>query len=140
MQAEEDNLEDNNIDSPWNFFGEFLLDGVNSDEFMATELQAGSLFQALREWGIPLECIERIRRTMAKTVKGKQRSLTHSSPDLTVRVSLFSNCKTESTPRSGALLNGAWGYYLIERGREFLNSPLRGSPRVVELYLYKEGE
>ena len=31
---------------------------------------------------------------------------------------------------------GSWGYYTIERGRDFSDAPNPDCPRVVELYVY----
>ena len=125
----------------WHFIAEFLLDEVNLDEFLASELTAGPLYQAMQERNVPVECIVRIKRTIAETIKGVTSSFNHSLSDLPVRISLFSNIKgTEYARYPGDQLHGAWGYYLIEKGRNFVDAPFRKSPRVVELYLYKEGE
>lgn len=141
MQTGNHNHENNNDDPTWHFIAEFSLDEVTFDEFMATELTAGSLFQAMRDRGIPPECIERIKGTIVETVRGARGSFYHSLPGLPVRVCLFSNKrKTDKGHRSGDQMNGGWGYYLIERGKDFLNVPWQECPRVVELYLYKEGE
>lgn len=125
----------------WHFIAEFLLDEVNLDEFLTSELTAGSLYLAMRERGVPVECIGRIKGTIVETIKRVNRSFNHSLSDLPVRISLFSNIKgTEYARYPGEQLHGAWGYYLIEKGRNFVDAPFRESPRVVELYLYKEGE
>lgn len=129
-------------DNPtWHFIAEILLDEENLDNFLASELTAVSLYQAMQERGVPVECIVRIKRTIAETIKGVTSSFNQSSSNLPVRISLFSNIKgTEYARFSGDQLHGAWGYYLIEKGRNFVDAPFRESPRIVELYLYKEGE
>lgn len=140
MQAENGNPEVNRDDPTWHFIADFSLNEVTFAEFMATELTTGSLFQAMREQNIPVECIERIKGTISEIVKGVRSSFRHRLPDLPVRFCLFSNKTAKARVRdSGDQMNGGWGYYVIERGRDFLNATCQECPRVVELYIYEEG-
>lgn len=136
MRSENDDLRFN-LDTPaWYFVGEFSIDRLNFDELLAPDLGEGSLSKALNDCGIPGERIERITGTIAEAIKGVKDPLKDHLSDVPVEIRLFSNRKiSECLHFPGGQMNGAWGYYLIEKG----DSPSRGSRRIVELYLYREG-
>ena len=129
------------MDAPaWYFIGEFSIDEVNFDELMPLELEAGLLYKALRDCGIPEARIARITRTIAEAIKGVKGLLNDNLSDLPVDIRLFSNKKiTEFKRYPEDQMDGAWGYYLIEKGGNFMDTPFRGSRRIMELYLFKEG-
>jgi hypothetical protein len=41
--------------------------------------------------------------------------------------------------QSSTIINGGWGYFIIERSGDHAGSPER-SCQLIDLYLYKEGE
>ena len=132
----------NNEDNPeWYFIAEFLLDEDNFGEFLGTELPAFSLFQAMLDRGIPSQSVKRIKGAIAETCRGVRGSFNHTLPDLPVRIYVFSNKKTVDRPHhSGDQMNGGWGFYMIERGGDFHSPACQEHLRVMELYLFKEGE
>ena len=141
MQANNNHPKNNKDNPAWYFIAEFLLEEVNFDEFLGTELTAGSFYQAMLNRGIPPQYIKQIKGTIAKTIRGLSGSFNHNMPDLPIRICVFSNEKTmDRLPHSDGQMNGGWGYYMIERGGDFQNPACQEHLRVMELYLYKEGE
>lgn len=141
MEVENSNPEVDHDDPTWQLIAEFSLNEGILAEFLATELTVGSIFHAMRDQRIPVDCIKRIKGTIAETVKGARSSFPRRLPDSHVRISVFSNKKAKArVHHSGDQIIGGWGYYVIEKGRDLLNATCQDCPREVELFIYEEGE
>lgn len=149
-------------DPVWQFLAEYPLSEFLSDHDKGGEHTAGLLFQTMRELGIPPEYLEDINITLAGFAKEALVHFEQRSIELPGRIRVFcqkkmigdANSAKTSGPYdanqamehaqiihpSGTKMNEGWGYYVIERDRDLASNPGKESCRVVELYLYKEGE
>jgi hypothetical protein len=162
MQTSNADQESRSKDSEWVLLGEcslskFLLDPENGDQ-----ITAGPLSQIVRELGIPVKGVENIETTLRSFAR---EALAHFKPgkvELPGRIRIFCQKKmiddansvkisrldnveqamehAQIIHPSGTKMNEGWGYYVIERGRDFASIPCKESCRVVELYVYKEGK
>jgi hypothetical protein len=148
----------------WYFLAEFSLSKFLSDPYRGDELKVGLLFQTMRELGMPLECVKNI--AMLVTEFAKESSVHYKQEGLGshARIRIFCQKKiidaanaahassrpyhTEQAMEHSPLLldigtkmNGGWGCFLIERGRDDSSTDLSvGSWNSIDLYLYKEGQ
>lgn len=139
MDTTNENVKFHNGNSLWYFIAEFSLSEIAVDEIRGAELTGGALFQALREIGIPLEILKTVVSMIKKNIGGANGIFDRSLPYLPDRYLLYCDRKTAyNKHHSIDRMDGGWGLYLIERGRDFtINSP-QESCRIVEIYLYKE--
>ena len=141
MESAIENLSIHEDESPWYFIAEFSLSEVSVDPFRGAELTEGALIQSLRGMGIPPEYLKTIVRTITHSTEGASRLFHNSYPDLPVRYFLYCDRKTaDNKHHSIDQMGGGWGQYVIERGRDFTKNSPQESCRIVEIYLYKEGE
>jgi hypothetical protein len=130
----------NQVDPTWYLIAEFLLNEITLNEDRTVELTTGSPFQTVQDLGISQEYIKRIERTITEMAKGARDSFDPTMADLPVHIRVYCNKKTvDEVHHSGDQMNGGWGYYVIERGRNLPDVPSQESYRVLELYIYKEG-
>ena len=149
-------------DPSWYFLIEYPLGEFMPDQVAGDALMAGSLFQTIRDLGVPLAYIKNIDMTLTGFAKEALVQLKHGSKELPRHVRVFcqkkaiedaASAKTsrpdhaeqtmEQAPieyPSGTIMNEGWGYFVIERGRDFASHPFKESCRVIELYIYKEGQ
>ena len=128
-------------DPTWSSVAEFSPGDNFKDEEEAAVLMVSPLFQTIRRLGLPPEYLKRIEGTVSETTRGARRQSHPCLQDLPVRIRLFCNNKTlDRLYHSGGQVNGGWGYYVIERSRDLPNASCRDLCRVVEIYLYREGE
>ncbi len=138
-------------DLEWYLLAEYPL-GEWTDAGSRQDIRLeGRLFLAIRDLGLPPECLQLLKRTLADF---EQYHPGRSA--LPVDVRLFCQRKTVEGERaartsrpepagqaihlSGTELRGGWGYFLIDRGEDALaGSPPHSRP-CVDLYLYREGE
>jgi hypothetical protein len=124
------------------------------------ELNAG-LFQKMQELDIPLQCVEKIERTLKGFVREALVHYKQSKLELSGRIRVFCQIKqidaanSAQTSRlcnaelamehaqiihhSGTKMDRGWGYFLIERGGNVFADSSLSSYHLVDLYLYKEG-
>ena len=148
-------------DPVWQFLGEYPLSEFLSDHDKGGELTTGFLFKTVREWGIPLEYLENIDRTLTGFAKEALVHFKQGSLELPGRICVFcqkkmiDNAISAKTSRpdhaeltkeqsslkyhSSTITNGGWGYFIIERTGHVAGSSEKARP-VIDLYLYKEGE
>lgn len=132
MQNANSYNEINNDDPAWCVIAEFSLnEGMVFDD-IKTGKMLGSLYKNLRDLGVQPGYLNKLEETFAGIVAG---------PGLPVLVRLLcQRISVDSMSHLEKYRNGGWGYYLIERETDFSDSPDQECSRVVELYLYKEGE
>jgi hypothetical protein len=123
-----------NNDPVWCLIAEYSLNEVIGGEAFQAEYKLGSLYKTLRDLGVQPSYLKKLEQTITGIAPG-------SSPGLPVLVRLLCQRESiESLSRLEKYRNGGWGYYLIEREQDLPDVPYQERPRVVELYLYKEGE
>jgi hypothetical protein len=146
----------------WYLLAEYALSEILPDNGKGDELPAGLLSQPLRALGIPLEYLEIIDMTLTGFAKEMLLYYKQGSLEMPGRIRVFCQRKMIDDANSaktsrlynakqamehaqiihpfGTKMNEGWGYYVIERGRDFASIPSKESCRVVEIYLYKEGK
>lgn len=149
-------------DPVWQFLAEYPLSEFLSDQDKGGEPTAELLFQTMRELGIPPRYLEDINITLAEFAKEALLHFEQRSNELPGLIRVFcqkkmigdaNSAKTsgiyngklavehaQNIQHSGTKMNEGWGYYVIERDRDLASNPGKESFRVVEFYLYKEGE
>jgi hypothetical protein len=141
MQEENDTHKMIFEDPTWSSIAEFSPGDDFTDEDGSTVLMVGPLFQTIRRLGLPPEYLKRIEGTVSETTRGARSQSHPCSQDLPVRIRLFCSKKTLGRLyHSGGQVKGGWGYYVIERSRDLPNASCRDLCRVVEVYLFREGE
>lgn len=130
------------IDDPtWYPIAELSLDEVVLNQEKIVEFTAEPLIQTIRELSLPVEYIKRIEGTITEAIRGVNSSLNYCEQGPSVCIYLYFKKKLmDSVQQTGDQMNGGWGYYLIERNRDLLNGCCEQLCRVVEVYLYNEGE
>jgi hypothetical protein len=157
--AGDKNIRSNNLG--WYLFAEYALSEMMPDNSKEYELTAGFLSQPFQALGVPPELIRKIELTLTgfaqktrlpdqqgglerlggfrvfcqKKVIGCVKAAKSSRPD-------HAEPTMEPVPIQdpfGSILNGGWGYFIVERSRGFADSSERIHP-LIDLYLYKEGE
>jgi hypothetical protein len=140
MQIENDNQKVRYDNPTWRLIADCSLGEATSDGKGAAELNIRLLFQAMRELGVPPECLNRIEGTITEITRVRGEI---ESPHLTgspVNIYLFCDKRTtDNVHHSEERMKGGWGYYVIERGSDFPGTSCQEHHRVIELYLYKEG-
>ncbi len=161
MQTEKVNQKSRNNDPGWYFLAEYNLDEGMVDINTGGEPTAGTLFQNLRDMGIPPECLKEIERTITSFAGEAKENFNQGKRKLPVCIRLFCQGKTVKNAYSAKTsdildagkipgtasrvrpsnlkMNGGWGYFLIERGWD-ISADLEKFHSRVDLYLYKEGE
>lgn len=138
--------------------GDFLSDHNRSDE-----PTAGSLFQMVRELGMPLECMENIAMLVTEFVKESPVQHKQEGSEFSARIRIFCQKKiiddanaaratsrpydteqaVEHSPMIhdfGTKMSGGWGCFLVERSADFPQDRSASSSKLIDLYLYKEGK
>ena len=150
MQNVYDSQELNKDDLLWSFMGTYSLRGVPGEDNMEVELNAGSLMHTMRNLGVSPEGLEKIAGILNVTVRGAMSHFRENNPNPPLSIRLYcqrsvipslrpANSCQHPDPIVNTIKNGGWGFFLIERGRNFLAGSQEGSHLVAELYLYKEG-
>ena len=131
------------------------------DHGKGDELTAGFLFQPFRALGVPPEWIEKVEMTLTRLailalVPVEQEKLARFGSirvfcqkkmiDDANSVKTSSLCNEEQAIKhapikvhSSTIMNGGWGYFIIERSGDDAGSSERARP-LIDLYLYQEGE
>jgi len=137
MEMTKDSREFRNDDPIWFPFGEDLLSEAVLDEDLETMLVSRPIFQTMQELGLPPERLKRIRRTVTETA----RHYLHRMPGGHMRIRLFYQPKmVTGQPHSEKRVEGGWGYFIIQRGKENPSAVYSESYPIIELYIYREGK
>ncbi len=140
---------------------EYALGEIKSNNDDGDELTAGFLAHPFRELGLPPAATQNIQMALTGSVKEalahfKQGELERSGSIRVFcqkKVSDDANSVKASRPEhaeqtmeraptkhhSSTIMNGGWGYFIIERTGDDAAPPERAGP-LVDLYLYREGE
>lgn len=149
-------------DPLWVFLAEYSLDEFTSDDDIGGAIKGGLLFQTIQDFGIPPECLNKIETTLIEFVKQTMLHINQDKRDFPIVIHLY--CQ-EKMIKSGSLTEtasdlqaqqtmepmqmihpadiktfGGWGFFLIERARDFHPGSSVSPHHLVDLYLYKEGE
>jgi hypothetical protein len=144
----------------WYLLAEYALSEIMSDQGQGDEQAAGFLFQALRELGVPPEWIRNIESKLTGFAAEAQAPIHPGRPERSGNLRVFcqkrlvedahsaNGSRAEQTERtierapvldpSGTIMNGGWGYFIVERSGDYAGPSERSQP-IVDLYLYKEG-
>lgn len=150
-------------DNPvWVLIAERSLRDFLSDHDREEGTTVEFLFQTLREWGIPLECVENIARLVSEFAKESPVHSQQEGLEFPACVRIFCQKEiidevnaTRPTSRaypaepalehspmildSGTKMNGGWGCFLIQRGGNISDDASLRSHHLVDVYLYREG-
>lgn len=125
------------------------------DNGKGDELLAKSLSQLFRALGVPPEWIGKVEMTLTGVAKLALVPIKPGSSERSGSIRVFCQKKliddanstktarpghAEQTYPSATIMNGGWGYFLIERGGNVSTDSSESSRNSVDLYLYKEGE
>lgn len=136
-----DNQEIKYDHSIWALITQYLLSEDTRDEDIDVELMAGTLFQTMRALGLPPDSLRKFGENVIGIARQARKHIFGGRPNLPVYIRLFcqKTCLV-GLPDVEKPTHGGWGYYIIERGGDFPSDFRYNYPRVVELYLYKEGD
>jgi len=145
----------------WNLLAEYVLSEIKSNNDDEDELTEGWLVQPFGELGLPPESAQSIQMALTGSVKetlahlkqgglegpGRlrvfcQKKLSDDANSVKASRPVYSEQTMEHAPikyHSSTVMNGGWGYFVIERSGDGAG-PLGRARPVVDLYLYKEGE
>lgn len=160
MKTSKDNQDYEFNDPEWYFLAEYPLDKLPAD--LEDRPEAGLLFQTITGLGMDPELLNNIERMLIGLVREvmEQRNYGRYEPPPNIRLflqkktvdgaTLFKSTiqfeakqtknSTQIIHHSGPVINGGWGYFLVERGGRFQPSSPRNAYCEVDLYIYKEGE
>lgn len=139
MQAANNHLEFNNNDPIWHLIAEYSLNEVAHNKDLEAVLTAGSLYQAIRELGVPADCLNKIEGSITGAIRKALSRFKSGSPNLPVHIRLF--CQRKSIDGRRHLTNqtkGGWGYFLIDKGWDIPAATHEKPHCLAELYLYRE--
>jgi len=134
----------NGQESTW----QLLLQFASADGPAGERESAQRVAEAVRELGLPPSQMERIGKAVMEALRKATRRGHPDQPDrpVTVRVWISDGC-TEERSHSGA--NGrecgrqagrGWGFFMIQKQEENPQPGAGEAHRLVELFLYQEGE
>lgn len=146
----------------WHLLAEYSFSEFLPDQGEQDLIAARGLPPALREIGIPVEFIENIEMTLRSYAQEALAQFQHGFLDLPERMCIFCQnelietasfaarsrqCRDDHpaeqgsiSPRSIGDMQGGWGYFLVERRRNYPTSYPAIPGITVDLYLYKEGK
>ena len=162
METSDANQRNKANDPEWQFLAEFPLNELLSDREKGFDRTVELMLQTMRESGMLLDCHGYINLTLKEFIKKAQAHIEQGSFGWSGRMRLFCQKKLFEDANSaknsrlsiaepaseyrqgddllGAKMDGGWGYYVIERGRDPARAPGEEACRVTELYFYKEGQ
>lgn len=160
MRTSKDNQNYEFNDPEWYFLAEYPLDKLPAD--LADRPTAGLLFQTITGLGMDPELLNNIERMLIGLAREVMEQRNHGRYASPANIRLFLQKKTidgatlfKSTIQfeakqtknstqiihhSGLVINGGWGYFLVERGGGFQAGSPRDACGEIDLYIYKEGE
>jgi hypothetical protein len=150
------NVNDCPDNSIWYLLAEIPLLAFMLKQNRRDDLSAGLLFQTLEKLGIPPECVTNIEDSLIKFADELEWNSNQDALDIPGRVRIFCQRKMiedahlqgveqalENAPAilsSGTKTKGGWGYFLIEKGENTSPSFSEYPAKLVDIYLYREGE
>jgi hypothetical protein len=162
MQTPVDRNKQRHNNSEWYLLAEGTLSGSAVDAGIGDETTPGVLFQTAQGLGIPPECLRRIKKTLEMFAQEMREFANLESFEMQVSIRLFYQKKTvakahspgtlqpmkaeqaneppENIRYSDPAVGGGWGYFLIERGKDFRSGSSSNAPACIDLYLYREGD
>jgi hypothetical protein len=127
--------------STWYSVAELSSDEAGCNDEQAAVLMDRSLFQTMQRLGLPPEYIKRMEATLSEAARGAGNPSNPCLQDVPVRIRLLCSKRTfDRLNQSDDQLKGGWSYYVIEKSRDLPNDYYQDPCRMVEIYLYKEGE
>lgn len=162
MQTFNDNQNSRSDNTGWRLLEEFSLSEFLSSYDRRGEFRAGLLFREDRELGMPPEWVEKIERALEEFAKEALAQFKQGALDTPGRIRIFCQKKSidianlahafshpsekeqamehvQKVLDSSMKTMGGWGFYVIERGRDFIYAPYEKSYPIIELYVYTEG-
>jgi hypothetical protein len=162
MQTLNTNQTTRSNDPGWVFLSEYslrtFLEGPDAGDELATGMQS----KMARELAIPVECIHHVEKTLRSFTREAVAQSQLERTDLYGRIRIFCQkkmiedaCSAKTTRLhhieqaigeeravrySDLIVNGGWGYFLVERTSDSSASPSGGPSHFIDLYLYVEGE
>jgi hypothetical protein len=158
-KSDSQNIKSNHTE--WYLLAEYALSEIMPDNVKGDELTAGFLSQPFQALGVPPEWIGKVEMTLTRLailalVPVEQEKLARSgSIRLFCQRKMIDDANSVKTSslyneeqamehgpikyHSSTIMNGGWGYFIIERSGDDAGSSERSS-LLVDLYLYQEGE
>lgn len=162
MQISTPKQKSSSNDPLWNFLAECSLCEFVSDKETGDALKAGLLFQTLRDLGIPQECLYQIERTLVESINQTRTHINQGQSTNPTMIRIFlkkmmissgnltkasSDLQTGQTIEPAQLIHpgstqisGGWGFFIVERAREFPADSTVDTPNFIDLFLYQEIE
>jgi len=141
MLTAKENLHHENDDPLWYLIAEYSLSDRILNEYMGAELTVGSLIQAIQVLCLSPETLNKIGGIIAWVARKVISDKNVGCSNLPASIHLFCERNIMNRTSHGEdPVNGGWGFYVIERGRDGPNPSSQERQRVVELYLYREGK
>ena len=155
--------QDSGSENPvWVLLAELSLRDFLSEQDREDGSTTEFLLQTVREWGMPLECVENIAVLVTEFAKESRLHSAQEGLEFPASVRIF--CQKEiidevnaARPTSraypaepalehsamisdfGTKMNGGWGCFLIKRGGNVSNDASPRLHHLVDVYLYREG-
>jgi hypothetical protein len=120
---------DASLDNTWQVLGEFAL----SSEPDHGHLSLDPVMEAIRELNLPIPCLERLRQSVAETVRNVMQHRDEPGPEEKVFVRVLVSKQVQPIKRPSP---GGWGCFLIEGAAQ---APSGSGGRIIELCVYREG-
>jgi hypothetical protein len=126
-------------DSMWSLVAEAVLrDGAVLKD-VDNSHSAGSVIESMRKFGLSLETLNSMEGIIAGVARESISENKAGRPTLPVCVQLFCQRKSTYDPvHPEDPMEGGWGFYAIERGRNDPNVCFQEYARIIELYVYRE--
>lgn len=125
----------------WAPIAQFSVSEDTRDEKIETVIVA-AMFQTIPQLELPDEQLSKITKSITETARKARQQCSSETSNSLVQIHLF--CQRE-TPQHSLYwgenqISRGWGYYVIDKcGSSAITSSER-QERIVELYIYKEGE
>ncbi len=120
---------DVSLDDTWQVLGEFALSSEPDDGHLSMDL----VMEVIRELNLPIPCLERLRQSVAETVRDAMQRRDKPDPEEKVLVRVLVSKQVQPIKRQSP---GGWGCFLIEGAAP---APFGSGYRVIELCVYREG-
>ncbi len=155
------NQNSGSYDPRYYFLAEFSISEFESCHDRGDEHTAELLFRAVRELVTSPDWVENIDLTLAGFAKAALEHYKDGRLEAPGRIRIFCQKKiiddansakssrsyqvvqvkehARKFPDSGVNMLGGWGYFLIERGEDFLPYSSANPHNCIDLYLYREG-
>lgn len=122
-------------DPIWHLLGEYSLRESLPDFENNDKGAAGILSEMVRESAIPIEGVENIEMTLRNLAREALVHFKQGSLELPGRIRIF--CQKKMIEEK---MRGGWGYFVIERSRDYSTEAWAEYHHFIDIYFYEEGK